>query len=491
MKHKKIFSIISLSLCLFLTGCSADIGRDIPFIETKEEEPEPEYDGKTMFTEETSELGINPEDKNFEEQLVSGCYYVVHNGIYYPLYYHDSNFSLSGNIDNYVNPNKQLYLHADTEKNVPTLFLQNGDSLVYYDTENIIDAIHWDRYYDLFYTIGIYNLQATSGDRYYIDLENDDGVFTTDSGLSDLYNELATNQILIGSIGNAKVDSNIVNHNLIDGLKKNKEYDIELYTGTVYNHYNVTCNTHALRLMEQFISTDYKTLQDSFYEVEIPEYLPTGYYTLKAQTVNGDVIETGETFRLIKEEGYNDETDYNKQLLYTEESEDPNLGIPSETENENEDNTETISDENIDNEEIDEDEEEFTGDISPATYSENPKLNKYIAIYPGTLGYADENTATKEKIEKNKVLLQEAIIRKININLSKDKDCKIEVISKKNESTGDIYVISGKKKIPLEYDKISQVYEIELDGDGNDVTLVISGLWHDYDIQLSNCKAKQ
>lgn len=482
MKHNKIIPILTLSLCLpLLTGCSANIGRDIPFLETKEEEPKEIYDGKKLFTEETSELGIDSTAEDFEEQLVSGSYYVVHNGIYYPLYYHDANFNTSGNISNYADPSKQLYFNVDTEKNVPTLFLQNGDSLVYYDTENIVDAIHWDRYYDLFYTIGIYNLKNTSGDRYYIDLEEDNGVFVTDAGLSELYNELVTDQVLIGSIGNAKVDSNIVNHNLIDGLKKNKEYDIELYTGTVYNHYNVTCNTHALRLMEQFISVDYNTLQDSFYEIEIPDYLPTGYYALKTQTISGGVVETGEAFRLVKEEGYNDSTDYNKQLLYTEASDDPNK---------TEEELALEQTQDPDYQKKKEKNLSLSGDIMPGTYSEVEELNHYKAIFPGTLGYVDENSTTEEKIEHNKIVLQEAIIRKIDVALSKEKVCKIEIKSKKNESTGDIYIIKDKKKIPLEYDKIGQIYSVELDGDGSDVTLVISGLWHDYDINLTNCKTK-
>jgi len=435
MKRKLILCILSLSL--LLTGCSSSRDKEENIIIDKTPTGAVNY--------QTSTLGIPEDQKKFQELLTSGEYYVVHDGVYYPTYYYAKN-----DIDEpeeYINPNRQFYFTTENEINIPTLY--PGDKLVYYSTDSLLDYIIWERFYDLGYTIGITNLKEMTSGRIYLDLSDEDEENIVPA--SELYSiyDLKKESLLVDKIGGVPIDNTLVTDGLINACKKSKTYDLELYTGTEFVHYDTTANIHAFKSYELFASIEYNTLQEFLYEIEVPEYLPTGYYHVDGQGF----------IRICREPQYSETTNYNEQILFPE----------------------------VDTDAWDYDPEEY---IAPKLYSTYEPLNLFKTNQEGKLGYVDpeaEVTEAEEVAEDIKqIALKEAVTKEIDLYFPADRECKVAITSSTGETTGDISIKFDRGVNFLDYDRINKIYEITLTGHGEKGTLVISGLFHDYDITLTN-----
>ena len=152
-------------LTTMLTGC----GRE-------NEIKEPIADNTTAgnINYQTSDMGISQSDiavatRNGESALTNNWFYVVHhtedtiskNGkivpgedIYYPVVYYKDTFG-GGSPGDSVSPNRIIFFTTENEYEIPTLFLNQGDKLVFYSTDTLLDYIVWERFYDMKYTIGV------------------------------------------------------------------------------------------------------------------------------------------------------------------------------------------------------------------------------------------------------------------------------------------------------------------------------------------------
>ena len=462
---------MSIPMVLAMTACSAtDISTQATSIISSFSNSEEE----DLQADEDATTGV---DVN---SLESDELYVLHNGVYYPAWSAYANYDQSEEPDDFVpqDPSKrQLYYSTEDETNIPTLYLNKGDKLIYCKDTDTIDYITFERYQDLGYTIPLYNIHSTTGNaRYYIDLTEDEGCILPGSSLEQITTDVIEgNNVTLSNLGRLDITEDIVrstihydgvdsngneyddvdiSSKLIEGCVKNETYDLEVYDGTNYLHYLATCNMHAFEQFEIFRSVDFTALKSNTWEVDIPDYLVTGYYKLYVNSV-GSASYTGLVRIVVGTDTFDidDADSFNNPLLI-------------------------LNNDNLDS--------------GKGCYSETDELNTWSSdsAAENSLGYVTDDTELEaETVAANKSMLIEASVQKYNLTFMQDLDCQIQIIPSETDSAGDIYVLYGDEIKQLTYDRIYNTYTLDLTGDGNCYTLIVSGLWHTYDINLTNVKS--
>lgn len=398
----------------------------------------------------TATTGIDETSKKFETNLVSGNYYVLHDGFYYPLASYVNNYE-NDKPEDRVNKKRQQYFTTENEIEIPTLY--DGDQLIYYSTDTLLDTITWERYYDIGYTIGCYNIKQLTNTRSYLKIAKDDDIcILPDSELYEIYN-LGVDNALLDKIGDTTITEDMVEDGLIkpENLQKSGQYDLEVYAGTYYNHYLTTANMHAFRAYELYASVEYETLRDCFYRVEIPDYFVTGYYD-----VNGNGM-----LRLVRGTSYSENTDFNEQVLFPE----------------------------VDTSAADYDPNEY---VAPRIYSSFGDLNQFKTNVTGALGYVDEDAKKEdqEAEDAKKVDVTKATKKEIELYFPADTDCSVTIKSATTESTGDIYISIGSSIVRVPWDRVSGLYtaDVKAKRESRTGTLTITGLFTSYDVSLVGCE---
>ena len=83
----------------------------------------------------------------------------------------------------------------------------------------------------------------------------------------------------LDKVGDKRITkSEISDGGTVLGLKKDKTYKCEFYTGTFYQDFNLTANIHCFSSLERFTSYNYEFMHSNFIVIEIPEYFKGGYY---------------------------------------------------------------------------------------------------------------------------------------------------------------------------------------------------------------------
>lgn len=476
MKAKRVRNlcikgIFVCMLSLTLAGCNLptnpgefihgrDEDREVATEGSTENEDEPikkliNYNGAVGV--ETGSMALDPSAKDFMDQLVSGSFYVIHDGYYYPAFAYASNYDFSDSLKDYIDPyaNRQMYFTAENELEIPTLFLAKGDTLVYYDAENILDYVKWERYKDLGYTVGLYNIYQTKYSKLaYIDLEEDEGCIISGSALENINADMISPLVSLIKIGNVDITDELIEDGLIYGAKAGESYDLEVYDGTNYSHYIATADMHAFKAYEMFASIETKPLQQFAWEIEIPDYFVDGYYKVNAICTTTEIYDG--LIRIVQEDNfYNDAEHFNEPLLYP------------------------YTEQQI-----------AEGDIEEGAflyqYSNCDDLNKFNTLVVGALGF-DDGVKDKDAHEKADIL-RTANINTFDINFPAGEMCTITITPSQKESGGDAYVLIGDRTTSLTYSAFDNIYTTTIKGDGNTYTLYISGFWNSYDIRLGNCK---
>ncbi len=467
-KHKLLPILLSACLIAPLTACSSTE----PIV----------YSGEIiegLVTDETSTLGVDSSTPDYETYLTDGQFYVVHNGIYYPLFQDMTNevyddYDLE---DAYRTRNGEMMFYTlESEQNIPTLF--PGDTIVYYSTTNMLQNIFFERYYNCGITFGLRDLQRTSGGRYYIDLANSDiESVLPNTSLSEIA-KLEASQVLIDKVGGIDIRDNSVKDGIILGATKGQTYDFEIYTGTNYQYITGEANIHAFKDYELFESTKFSTLREHFWQITVPDYLVEGYYNINHLGM----------FRLCKDVFYSDNTNYNEQLVYPELKEYPYLDSENYTIDDYNEFLTTVEDKYYDSRIVcglyTDDEELLNADdaykfqetniVGCINYTEPVDPYEYYEVYEPEI-FEEEEIAS----------LTKANIIKYDLWFPEDRNCKIVIETP--ESTGAAYIkFSNGSTNKLTYNKFDKVYETEFKGVGIEGVITISGLTDDYDIVLTN-----
>lgn len=478
MKLKRYITPLLLCGVFMLSGCTMpDFGRNTDVVV----EDTPTYDGldtENLIDYETCN-GIDSNDPEIDlsSSLSDGEFYVVHDGYYYPT-------SLGTTISN--NDVEQMLYSLNWETSIPTLFLEAGDKLVYYTTSGVVDYFTWTRYRDLGYTTGIYNERNTTSGRYYIYLNanNDDEdvpecITPLSSIYNDIYNEIYNGTLYLRKIGNIDINESLFDYGLFSGWQKNETHDLEVYDGTYYHHYMLTADVHAFQPFEQFASIEYTPSENLkyIYDIEIPDYFIDGYY--KISTTKTDGTYTPGVIRIISGSSYmNTPETFNTQILYPYKTqmmtEDELRMYEAEADVEYRSNELTYYDKNA----------------VYGVYSTYDPLNTYSTEVEDSLGYRppDYNETVENEItEETKQELKDASTKKFPIYFPVDRECTIRISPSVIEASGDIYLItSGNVLAPVEYDRFNNEYVYNCIGDGETYYLYVGGLWHSYDIHLTN-----
>lgn len=461
-KRKIAGVVASLIAVASLVGCSGfanDEGESVTNLN------EITY-GEGNISYEESTLGISASSPDITSLMVSGMYYVLHDGFYYPLVYDWINYDQGLGLGDRPAPeNKLAVFDSTTITDIPTLF--PGDRLFYYSTSGVYDYTTVERFKVIGWSIGLGNLKSnTTGHVYFEpgeDLEsgNKDGVILSMefAGIYDTVNdeEKASNgQFLLERIGGVEIKGDMLDHGVVVGLEQGKEYNVDIYTGTEYAYYPATSTAFYMHSFETYAIWEYTSLQDFLYEIKVPDYLLTGYYDFGGVGF----------IRILREPYYNKDTDYNERLLY------PYYEI-----------RESMNDEQL----IEAEKDSWK---KAGMYSENEILNNFEAFDETCFGWVDKEAEKEEGEEENNIAMEqfyEASTTKTSIWLPEGKACTISITT--TETTGYAYLDYGgnnQRKIP--YDRLLGGYVLEVTGTGVKAEIVVKGLYNDYKIKLVNAE---
>jgi hypothetical protein len=246
-------------------------------------------------------------------ELEDGKYYILHEGKYYPLYNDEESTFNNEKTADAASDSRSMFFNDDWEK-IPTMY--TGDSLIFYTTDKLTEAVTFERFEDLGYSVGMCNLKRMDSGRYAFDAIN-----TSDSPNSNIninsdaarLFDLEASQVIIDNIGGAQLRSgNISRGGSIVGLSKDKLYSTDLYVGSKLKNYILKADTRILTSMERFTINDYAFLRSKILEVYVPDYFNSGYYK-----VNSDGL-----FRYVRGKAYTEMTDFNVPNNIPEEKEE-------------------------------------------------------------------------------------------------------------------------------------------------------------------------
>lgn len=194
----------------------------------------------------------------------------------------DVNFDLkdTNNSDSSVDDSNAVWFTDDTDKAIPTLY--EGDYLLYVSSTETPDPIHFVRYADYGYTIGISNLETQNNNGHYF-LMIDDEDYTTyiaknsDAAAITAFEDI--DNLYLDKVGDMDINDDTVSAGgTITGLKKGKSYKCEFYTGSYYQDFKLTANVRAFGYLEDFTTYNYEFLHSSCIKIDLPDYFKTGYY---------------------------------------------------------------------------------------------------------------------------------------------------------------------------------------------------------------------
>lgn len=291
--------------------------------------------GVDLFATVSGTANKQPGSFNSASQLSSGKAYVWHHegadigddlekeadkSIFFTCIKGDYNFK-NEELGEEFNYPRAIWMDSVTDAQIPTV--TSKDKLVYVSSTEVPQSIVFERFADYGYSIGISNLTPDMGGHYYItfvDVDADDYKYSIDmnSDAAQLADIGTVTRLYLDKVGKQKVDEKTVSDGgTVLGLKKDKVYTCEFYTGTYYQDYNLTANIHCFGSMERFVSYNYEFMHSNFIVIEIPEYFKSGYYF-----VNGVGL-----FRYVADEdvatyngkSYDENIDWNDPIILYDE----------------------------------------------------------------------------------------------------------------------------------------------------------------------------
>lgn len=323
MKKKIRIVLCLLSSALLLSGCTlperaAEILKDFNLIK---EEVQPDY------SEVTGEMNCTP----YDFPPADG-YYILHDSKYYYCssisWQNSKDLSYYGSADSLQVNGYFIALGSVRDLGVPTLYLANGDSLIYYSDNRILNFYTFAKYEDLGYSIPFIGFSRTvAGYPYvHISLENEKDPYSCNI-LTSGTKEIIMNtgcfakddpesyaDMRVMKINGTDFTFSYLKDGIISGLGKNEKYLINGTLGSENYEFLSLAEYHFFKEMELYAEAEYEVPYDNTYLIPIPEYLTDGYYMLG----------TGQMFRLLREKTsfnlYNDgEDQFNARTLRLEE----------------------------------------------------------------------------------------------------------------------------------------------------------------------------
>lgn len=177
-----------------------------------------------------------------------------------------------------------LWFSTAEDADIPTLY--PGDELIYVNSTKVpYEGIQWEHFADYGYSIGVANLIGDDSGHYHIPYDPDKGYagyINPESDVAVLNDYITVSELFLDRIGSVEVrDDLVTDGGTVYGLDRNMKYLCEWYTGTNYQDYYMTANTHVFSSIETFTTYDYKFHHSNCISITIPEWLKTGCYYLE------------------------------------------------------------------------------------------------------------------------------------------------------------------------------------------------------------------
>ena len=243
--------------------------------------------------------------------------------------------------------NYTVWIDSAEDYKIPTL--TNKDKLLFVSKDYIPDNFNFLRLYENGYSVGVTSFTPDdSGHFYILYRQNSDDDYKDFINLkadaADL-SGLSANKLYLDKVGGAVVTEKRVSPGgVVTGLKRNKSYVCEFYTGTYYQDFLLKANQHTFTEFEDFTCNGYSFLHSNCISIDIPKWLKSGFYY-----INGIGL-----FRYVADEdvskysgkAYDKNIDWNEPIILYDEQGfvkyDPSReGLSQLPEEQEEDTTET------------------------------------------------------------------------------------------------------------------------------------------------------
>lgn len=325
-------------------------------------------------------------DAEYVEFPQSEGYYILHDGLYYgmamPDWYDDETYAedlYNDDVDSLQARDHRLAMMSEYDTYIPTLYVDNGDKLIYYSDTYILDCYVLAKLWDLGYSVPITTYEETTGGYIYLMLstENESDPYTNymlPSAMKDMIlsqpvmeTEDAFATLRIYSVNGTEITSDYIRDGLLKGLERDVSYQFNGAFGTENFQWTAKAEYHYFMEGELYAEAEYEAAYDGTYVIDPPPYLTSGYYL----TDNGcmfRLVTSGDSYDM-----YNtDSAQFNtRQLGFDEEWALENGGTRDE-------------DGRV------QDAEGMGVTNNRSVYSNNPQLCFYTTRVPDMLGYVPE-----------------------------------------------------------------------------------------------------
>ncbi len=162
------------------------------------------------------------------------------------------------------------------EGKIPTMYA--GDQMIYKSSTYIPTKYNLEKFFDDGYTLGLSGLsQDLSGNYKYLK----QGSHTMPTSDAIGFDGLEAETIYLAAVGDTRVTAaNVSPSGTITGLDLMETYPCDIRTGTEQVAADLTCNIHAFSSAETYVFGSFTFITKIIAQINIPEYVTTGYYEI-------------------------------------------------------------------------------------------------------------------------------------------------------------------------------------------------------------------
>lgn len=264
--HRSIKTILlGVSSMALLTGCSFD-PTTLPIV------------GSMIAVKDVNNT-LKPTPKS---EVVTDQFYVrTKNEEYYKTYFPtEDNTSVKGDSLWFDEDNQAAF--NDDDSLIPTLYAD--DELIYYSENVVPETYTIHRYKDDGWSIGLRDLKVSETGRIQYKKGTSAAIATSTiaSSLANAKGGGGEDTVLtFESFNKTPIkESNLSKIGTITGLDKKKEYNVDLYVGSIYNKIVMNADTHFLNAWEEYSCNDYTLSNKNVAKINLPHDLQNGYYLI-------------------------------------------------------------------------------------------------------------------------------------------------------------------------------------------------------------------
>lgn len=305
---RNIFAIGCLMMGLLISGCGRSEQQNVEeaaYLTPDDVEKvcymtEEELPNDMAYIVRTTTETIKDKDGNETKQDVTK---------YYPIYYGiEHNCSEQATFPAGENPDRIAWVNYNIDEGyIPTMY--PGDKLIYKSSTYIPVKYSLEKFFDNGYTLGAAKFEQDTSGNYRFDKEEFGSITMSTSDAIGFSALEEIESIYLVSVGDQRVTPiNMSESGTVTGLELMEKYECDIRQGTEKIDATLTCNIHMFSSAETYGFGSFTFITPHIAQLNIPDYVTTGYYNL-----NGIGF-----FRYVKEEGtdYHDLTaeDYNQTI---------------------------------------------------------------------------------------------------------------------------------------------------------------------------------